>query len=176
MYVERRLARLRDPAGLDGAIYLGAECALDDPAGGWHPAVHTTPGSYLGNVSDVGAFVGAAALLQGMRDAWNRSAERWSMRYAMPMTTVLGRYTDPVIVAGLLRGVSAPEVWGETERELARALLALDHTSQHGVLAAEILLAARQRKLPRGAATDVFRQRLEALPADIGTAVEELLR
>jgi hypothetical protein len=174
-YIERRLTRLRDPAGLDHAIYLGAECAIDEPAGGWDPAVHTSPGSYLGNVTDVGAFVGAAALLQSMRDAWSRSAERWSMRYTMPLATVLGRYTDPVIVAGLLRGVSAPEVWGETERELARALLALDHSVQHGVLAAEILLAARQRKLPRGPATDVFRERLQTLPEGIGSALMALL-
>lgn len=174
-YIERRLLRLRDPAGLDSAIYLGAESALDAPAAGWDPAVHTTPGSYLGNVSDVGAFVGAAALLQSMRDSWSRSAERWSMRYTMPMATVLGRYTDPVIVAGLLRSVTAPEVWGETERELTRALLAFDHSVQHGVLAAEILLAARQRKLPRGAGTEAFVEHLRSLPEEIRSALEALL-
>lgn len=177
-YAERRLTRLEDPAGLTEAVYLGAEGALDSGGGiGWDPALHTTPGSYLGDVGDVGAFVGMAALLQSMRDAWGSSAERWSMQYAIPLAQFLGRFTDPVIVAGLLRGIAASEVWsGQTEDDLNHTLRALDHAMQHGVLAAEVLLAARQRKLPQGLDTEAFQARLATLPDEIRLGLKALLR
>jgi hypothetical protein len=111
-----------------------------------------------------------------MRDEWNENVERWSMRYALPIGTALGRYTDPVIVAGILRGVSASEVRaGETENELARALDSLDHQALNPILAAELLLAGHQRKLPLGAHADSFRARLAELPEAIRVGLEALL-
>jgi hypothetical protein len=175
-YLERRIERLSNAAGLDGRIYLGAEHTEGATGDGWDPSVHTTPGSYLGDVSDVGAFVGAAALLQAMRDEWDRKAERWSMQYALPLAAALARFTDPVIAAALLRGIAVHEVgFEESGGRVSDVLAALDHDAQPPTLAAELLLAARQRKLPRELRTDAFIRQLSRFPADIGAGLEYLL-
>ncbi len=51
-YIESRIRRLEDSNGLNERLYLGTENAPEyAEANGWDPSVHTTPGSYLGDLS-----------------------------------------------------------------------------------------------------------------------------
>jgi hypothetical protein len=159
-YLEQRIERLQDPQGLDGYIYFGSEVAARLP--GWDTAVHTSPSSYLGTTTDIGAFVSIAALIQKMRTDWDSNVERWSTAYAIPLHTSLQYFTDPVIASALLRSTyphevrSAAVIHGMTET-FAR----LNHARQNPVFSAEIILAAEQGKLPR----DVdYSPMLDALP------------
>lgn len=172
-YIERRIARLSDPEGLSGQIYLAAELAA--PVDGWDPAVHTTPSSYLGDVSDVGAYVACSALLQRMRDAWETSSERWSTRYAIPLHKLLRRFTDPVIASAFLRGIQGHETMAaELREELERTLSELDHASQDIVLVAELLLAGKQKKLPYRQVRRDYSPRLENSTNEIFSALRGL--
>jgi len=174
-YIERRIAFLSESSGLTGGIYLGAES--DVTAGGWNAAVHTTPSSYLGDVSDVGAYVACSALLQRMRDTWTSGRERWSTSYAIPLHTFLRRFTDPVIAAAFLRGVRAEEVSAfEMVSEVERAVNELDHSGQSPVLVAELLLAGKQKKLPYAHVHRIFADRLGLLPSGVGEALTDLFR
>ncbi|HET6229479.1 MAG TPA: hypothetical protein VFE05_05315 [Longimicrobiaceae bacterium] len=172
-YLDSRIARLTERIGLESAIYLGAE--QNETPATWLTGTHTSPGSYLGNISDVAAYVASAALLQTMRNEWGASIERWSMQYIIPLHQALERFTDPVIAAALLRGIRRLEVRGtEVTSRLTEILLEIDHGQQHPVLAAEILFAAAQDKLPHTSEMEKFREYLVKLPEDARHAINAL--
>ncbi len=151
-YLETRLARLRSGTGLANHLFLASELITDEgPSSEWyHTAIHTSPGSYLGSISDVGAYVGCAAMLQKMRNDWAANAKRFSTAYSVPLDVALRRFTDPVIAAALVRGTAAHELQSVSLVEpLNQTFMELHHLGQHPVFAAEILLADHAGKFPR---------------------------
>jgi hypothetical protein len=174
-YLERRFARLSDPNGLTSQIYFLSEAAGE--VRDWEAAIHTTPASYLGSTSDLGAYVGTAALVQKMRNDWNRSIERWSTAYAIPLHEALRHFTDPVIAAGFIRSVNRHELQVASVAEgLTPTLLMLDHYQKHPVFAAEVVLAALQRKLPTGLGVAPLARLFQPLPEPYASTMSHLLQ
>jgi hypothetical protein len=152
-------------------IYLGSEYAKQ--AEGWHPANHTTPASYFGNLSDVGAYVSAAAMLQMMRNKWNSTPDRFFSLYNVPLAKAITRYTDPVLGASFLRATRAHEI-GSIDGHVSLETAALQ-VAHDPVVAAEIMLANLEGKF---LATDAIRARakklLRAFPQPISDSLEAL--
>jgi hypothetical protein len=169
-YLEERCARLSDPNGLQSRIYLLSELA--DTLPGWEAAIHTTPTSYLGSTTDVGAFVSCAGLIQSIRNKWNTNIERLSSGYALSLDEMLQRFTDPVIASAILRSIAPQEVrHAEVARKVRESLREIDHALQHPVFVSELLLAALQEKLTAHAEFEELLRLVEAVPDQHRTAV-----
>lgn len=98
------------------------------------------------------------------------------MKSALPLAKALQRFTDPVIVAALLRGVAAAELaCEENEAELPHVLERMANNSLEPMLAAEVLSAEQQRKLPRGVSTAAFRGALTKFSPETCAGLEYLL-
>jgi hypothetical protein len=145
-YIEQRIARLDAVEGLESNIFMLSEvCSNTDIT-----ARRTSPKSYMGDISDVGAYVFAATMVQTVRRQWEKTLDQFHKRHVIGFSGPLRYYTDPVIAAALLRAIAASESWSaETGAELTSALHDINHANQHAVLAAEIIFAGTRGKLPK---------------------------
>jgi hypothetical protein len=172
-YLEMRLDRLRDPNGLQENLFIGAELAPPDPR---DESRHTTPHSFWGNLTDVGAFVAASSEFQKVRDAWHQKADALVYRYVLPTAQILRRYRDPVLAAAMLRAANARELWSaEKSAQIMGALRDSIHFRHHSVLAAELLWAGQRQKLPPEIVTHALNDREATLPPDVLKIIRALL-
>jgi hypothetical protein len=169
-YFEERLRRLSSPDGLQDSIFLLSDVpGIPDSA----VAARTSPHSYMGSISDVGAFAFAAALVQQVRREPAKKPEQYYTRRIISFDEPLRQYTDPVIAGALLRAVYPGEAWSnETASEIRNALFEVQHMRQHPVLAAEIMLAGSRGKLP---SSFPFREYLTPFAADSPAGLNNIL-
>jgi hypothetical protein len=171
-YAEHRKARLSEPEGLQSHLFLGAD--LPPLGSEFSEGTRTTPHSYWGNVRDIGAFVGASAEFQRLRNEWSARPPSLVSRYVFPTRQILQRYRDPVIAAAMLRSAQPRELWSvESLPQIEKALYDSRHFRQHPVFIAELLWAAQRQKLPVEVVRRVVADRLNLLDP---TVLKVLLR
>jgi hypothetical protein len=173
-YAEHRRTRLQDSQGLRSHLFLGADLPPLSPD--FSEGTCTTPHSYWGKVRDIGAFVGASAEFQRLRNEWAARPPSLVSRYVFPTRQILQRYRDPVIAAAMLRSASPRELWSvETLSHIEKALYDSRHFRQHPVLIAELLWAAQRQKLPIETVQRVIANRLYLLEPSVSLMLKRLL-
>jgi hypothetical protein len=173
-YAEQRQARLTDPAGLQSHLFIGAD--LTPLSHQFSEGTGATPHSYWGRVRDIGAFVGASAEFQRLRNEWASRPPSLVNRYVFPTRQILQRYRDPVIAAAMLRSANPRELWSvETLPDIEKALYDSRHFRQHPVFIAELLWAAQREKLPVETVHRILIDRLDLLEPSVRLMLERLL-
>lgn len=169
-YITRRRERLGDVSGLTKQLFLGSEL-FDD-----REASRTTPKSFWGDVTDIGAFVGATTAFHQIRCTWSQNLQSLITRAVFPTASILRRYRDPVLAASMLRAARPGELWAsENQHAVERALHDAQHARQHPVMIAEILWAAYLQKLPPQTVIRALSERLPYLPAPLKSLFGALL-
>lgn len=174
-YVEERIGRLTNPDGLTEQIYLGSDL---EPFGRDHRAgVHTTPNSYFGDLSDVGMFVAWSAVLQQLRNEWRNRKEFFTTRMALPLPTILRRFTDPIIPAAVLRAAKPSELRAPAIlQDLRDSLHEIGHERQHSVLLAELLYGISNHRLPITHRDVDYLDRLSTRQGEASTVLSSIFR